>query len=153
MIEKKKYKSVKKNEFRQKMKNQRIISLPSQFPPRAGISHRLIAKQACTERKTLSAIGITHRPFIHVARLLFLLCPRSFVSGHLCRSSFPSSSSSRLSRLEDRWEAARKIAYTGRRRLVIKKSAAPLIRIHRSFRSLAEELLHLGKGGEGGGEV
>ena len=34
MIEKKKYKSVKKNEFRQKMKNQRIISLPSQFPPR-----------------------------------------------------------------------------------------------------------------------
>lgn len=42
------------------------------------------------------------------------------------------------SRRKDRWEAARKIAYIGRRRLVIKKSAAPLIRIHRSFRALAK---------------
>lgn len=129
------------------MKNQRIISLfslPAQFPPLWDLSspdYKTVVRGTKNSLRNRNYTSSIHP----CARLLFLLCPRSFVSGHLCPSLSPSPSLSPPSRLEDRWEAARKIAYTGRRRLVIKKSAAPLIRIHRSFRTLARNFSRKGR--------
>lgn len=111
------------------------LFVPAQFPPRGS----LIAWLQNRRNEKLCP-----QSELHIVHSSLLTSPEKFR-----KRSFmaPSSSSPSSNRLEDRWEAARKIAYTGRRRLVIKKSAAPLIRIHRSFLSPLLELLHL-EGGE-----
>ena len=67
-----------------------------------------------TKLLTQSELRVVHSTSVRSPRNVGIIAP--FLEEKFRKRSFI------RSRLEDRWEAARKIAYTGRRRLVIKKS-------------------------------